>query len=185
MGSSSALDIGCGTGTLLHRARKSGHSGRLCGIDPDIAMLDRARRHLGIEWIESSAASMPFHGEFDLAVMNGHAFQCLVTDEELRTSLETIHHALVSGGRFAFETRNLLVQPWKNWIPENATKVVDSSGRSIRVSHFVESVEGDVVTFTETTSNFDGQILRVDRASLRFLERDSLTGLLSETGFEI
>ncbi|MES0155181.1 methyltransferase domain-containing protein [Mesorhizobium sp. M0018] len=28
------LDVGCGTGTLLHEARLAGHSGRLCGIDP-------------------------------------------------------------------------------------------------------------------------------------------------------
>jgi len=43
MGAPSVLDIGCGTGMLLHRARKSGHFGRLCGLDPNIAALSRAR----------------------------------------------------------------------------------------------------------------------------------------------
>ena len=38
------LDIGCGAGALLHRARDAGHAGRLCGFDPDEASLDRARR---------------------------------------------------------------------------------------------------------------------------------------------
>jgi SAM-dependent methyltransferase len=33
----SALDVGCGTGVLLHHARDAGHRGRLCGVDPDPA----------------------------------------------------------------------------------------------------------------------------------------------------
>jgi SAM-dependent methyltransferase len=37
----SVLDVGCGTGRLLHRAREAGHGGRLCGIDPDPASLAR------------------------------------------------------------------------------------------------------------------------------------------------
>ena len=40
----SVLDVGCGTGRLLHRAREAGHAGRLCGIDPDLASLRQARR---------------------------------------------------------------------------------------------------------------------------------------------
>jgi hypothetical protein len=47
---------------------------------------------------------------------------------------------------------------------------VDAAGRTLRVSHHVESVVGDVVTFTETTSGSDGTVLRVDRSSLRFLD---------------
>ena len=30
----SVLDVGCGTGALLHWARESGHGGRLVGLDP-------------------------------------------------------------------------------------------------------------------------------------------------------
>jgi SAM-dependent methyltransferase len=45
MDAPSVLDVGCGTGTLLHRARECGHTGRLCGLDPDVAALDRARLH--------------------------------------------------------------------------------------------------------------------------------------------
>jgi 2-polyprenyl-3-methyl-5-hydroxy-6-metoxy-1,4-benzoquinol methylase len=29
----SVLDVGCGTGALLHAAREAGHAGRLCGLD--------------------------------------------------------------------------------------------------------------------------------------------------------
>jgi SAM-dependent methyltransferase len=44
MDAPSVLDVGCGTGRLLHRAREAGHTGRLCGVDPDVAALERARR---------------------------------------------------------------------------------------------------------------------------------------------
>jgi hypothetical protein len=49
----------------------------------------------------------------------------------------------------------------------------------------VESVVGDVVTLTETTSDADGRPLRVDRGSLRFLDVDTLAGFLAGAGFEI
>ena len=42
MAAESVLDVGCGTGMLLHRARESGHTGRLCGLDPAPAMLNLA-----------------------------------------------------------------------------------------------------------------------------------------------
>jgi SAM-dependent methyltransferase len=185
MGSRSVLDVGCGTGAILHRARRAGHAGRLCGLDPDPAMLGRARRQTGIEWVAGTAASMTWDGEFDLAVMTGHAFQVLVGDDELRASLTAIRRALVDGGRFAFETRNPLARAWEGWNPENAMEVVDPSGRPLRIWYEVESVAGDVVTFTETTDDADGAPLRVDRASLRFLDVDTLGGFLAGAGFEI
>jgi SAM-dependent methyltransferase len=106
MDAASVLDVGCGRGALLHRARQAGHAGRLCGLDPDPAMLGVARRRrTDIEWVAGTAASMAFDGEFDLAIMTGHAFQVLVGDDEVRASLTAIRRALVDGGRFVFETR--------------------------------------------------------------------------------
>jgi SAM-dependent methyltransferase len=185
MDARSVLDVGCGTGALLHRARQAGHAGRLCGVDPDRAMLDVARRRADIEWVAGTAASMTWDRQFDLAVMTGHAFQVFIGDDELRASLAAIRRALADGGRFAFETRNPLARAWEGWNPRNATEVVDPRGRPVRVSHEVESVVGDVVTLTETTSDPDGRPLRVDRGSLRFLDVDALAGFLSGAGFEI
>jgi len=34
MAAPSVLDVGCGTGAMLHEARQLGHVGRLCGLDP-------------------------------------------------------------------------------------------------------------------------------------------------------
>jgi ubiquinone/menaquinone biosynthesis C-methylase UbiE len=100
MDAASVLDVGCGRGALLHRARQAGHAGRLCGLDPDPAMLGVARRRrTDIGWVAGTAASMAFDGEFDLAIMTGHAFQVLVGDDEVRASLTAIRRALVDGGR--------------------------------------------------------------------------------------
>ena len=185
MDASSVLDVGCGTGALLHRAHDAGHTGRLCGVDPDDASLNVARRRADIEWILGTAASMTFADEFELALMTGHAFQVLVADEDVRDSLAAIGRALVDGGRFAFETRNPLARAWEAWNPKNAMDVVDSSGRQLRIWHEVEAVAGDVVTFTETTGDRDGTPVRVDRATLRFLGVDALGDFLANAGFLI
>ena len=184
MDARAVLDVGCGTGRLLHRAREAGHPGRLCGVDPDPAMLGIARRRTDVEWLEATAASLPFVGEFDLAVMTGHAFQCLVGADELHASLAAIRRALVDGGLFAFETRNPGARAWERW-HGSSIAAVDASGRAVRVSYDVEAVVDDVVTFTETTSDVDGTVLRVDRASLRFLGVGELDVLLSSSGLEV
>ena len=181
----SVLDVGCGTGALLHQAREAGHSGRLCGVDPDDPSLNVARRRADIEWVYGTAASMTFAREFELALMTGHAFQVLVADEDLRDSLAAIGRALVDGGRFAFETRNPHARAWEQWNPKNAMDVVDPSGRKLRIWHEVDAIAEDVVTLTETTGDQDGTQLRVDRASLRFLDVDALGGFLADAGFMI
>ena len=49
MAAGSVLDVGCGTGALLHSARVAGHAGRLVGVDPAAAMLDVARARTDVE----------------------------------------------------------------------------------------------------------------------------------------
>jgi SAM-dependent methyltransferase len=183
----SVLDVGCGTGSMLGYARDHGHRGRLVGIDPDRAALDRARRRTDVEWIEGTAAEADARtgGGFEHAVMTGHAFQVLVTDDDLAASLRAIHAALAPGGRFAFETRHPQAQAWLHWIPANAADVVDEAGRPLRTWHDVESIDAGVVTFTGTTADPDGTVLRVDRSRLRFLDVPALNGFLADAGFTI
>jgi hypothetical protein len=88
----------------------------------------------------------------------------------------------VVGSRSRRATRR---RAWEDWNPSNATDVVDVAGRRLRVAHHVERVVGDVVTLTETTSDPDGAVLRVDRASLRFLDVPALGVFLAGAGFAI
>ncbi|MYT14609.1 Methylase involved in ubiquinone/menaquinone biosynthesis [Streptomyces sp. SceaMP-e96] len=185
MAAGSVLDVGCGTGAMLHLARERGHPGRLVGLDPDRAALARARRRADIEWVEGTAAAAWWDAAFDLATMTSHAFQCLVTDAELGASLAAVHTALRSGGRFAFETRHPQARAWEGWNPSKASDIVDPAGRALRVWHETESVIGDLVTFTGTTAAADGTVLRVDRTSLRFLDVAKLDEFLIDAGFAV
>lgn len=187
MAAGSVLDVGCGTGSMLHRARERGHTGLLVGLDPDRFALDRARRRGDVEWVEGRAADATrWHAEFDLVTMTGHAFQCLLTDDDLRASLVAVHNALREGGRFVFETRHPQARAWEEWNPSNASDVTDEIGRSLHVWHEVESVRHDVVTFvTRTTALPGGTLLRTDRSTLRFLDADALGGFLADAGFGI
>lgn len=94
MSAGSVLDVGCGTGALLHRAREAGHTGRLCGLDPAHGMLAQARRRTDVEWVLGDLSLGRWNREFDLVVMTGHAFQVLVSDEALRTALSSVRRAL-------------------------------------------------------------------------------------------
>ena len=182
MAADSVLDVGCGTGAMLCRARDLGHRGRLAGLDPDLAALDRARRCASIEWVSGRAADARWDCEFDLVTMTSHAFQCLVRDEDLAASLAAIRTALRPDGRFAFETRHPQARAWDSWTPAIAASVVDGSGRALRVFHQVEKLAGDVVSISETTADADGRVLRADHAQLRFLGQTVLTRLLAGAG---
>ena len=185
MAADAVLDVGCGTGMMLRRAREEGHVGRLCGVDPDTASLRRAGARGDVEWIEGRADGMRFEGEFDLAFMASNAFQVLVTATELRESLTAIRAALRKGGGFVFGTRNPSARGWERWRPENAAEVVDHQGRELRVEHRVQEVDEGRVTFTETTATRQGEPLRVDRTTLRFLNADEIDAELAATGFTV
>ncbi|WP_017589045.1 class I SAM-dependent methyltransferase [Nocardiopsis ganjiahuensis] len=189
MAAEAVLDVGCGTGTMLHRARAEGHPGRLCGIDPDLPSLRRARTRRDVEWAEGRAVDIArrpeWQGEFDLVIMAGNAFQVFVGDEELRDSLAAVRTALRPGGRFVFGTRNPAARAWERWTPENAAEVVDHHGRELRVEHRVESVVDGVVTLTETTAARDGEPLRVDRGVLRFTAAEEIDRFLAGAGFQV
>jgi SAM-dependent methyltransferase len=187
MAAPSVLDVGCGTGTLLARARDNGHTGRLCGVDPDEGMLGQARAKsiVDVEWVLAGAADLTFRAEFAHALMASHAFQCLATDDDLRASLAAIRAALVDGGTFAFETRNRLAREWETWTPDNAWDVIDHEGRELRMVYDVRERADGVVTVAETTADRDGATLRVDHADLRFITEADLDAYLADAGFTV
>lgn len=185
MDATTVLDVGCGTGSILKRARSGGHSDRLVGLDPDPDMLAVARQNEGIEWVSGKAADIAWEDEFNLAIMSGNAFQCLVTDDEIATSLAAIHRSLVPGGRFAFDTRNPAAQAWLEWDAMDSMKVVDPAGRELAIDYDVLDVTDNLVTLTENTSTCDGRRLRTDRGTLRFVDHEVLDHLLTGAGFTI
>jgi len=186
MSARAVLDVGCGTGALLHRARESGHRGRLCGLDPAAGMLEQARKRSDIEWILGDLASVPFDREFDFIVMTGHAFQVLVEDSDLRVALAAIRSALTEDGRFAFETRNPLAREWERWSSARAYQVTDATGAVVRMVREVQTpVEGDKVSFSHTFTSPKWDRPQISHSTLRFLDAGSLSTFLSEAGLKI
>jgi SAM-dependent methyltransferase len=186
MAAGSVLDVGCGTGMLLHRARRDGHAGRLCGLDPAAAMLDVARARRDIEWVHGDLSGVSFDREFDLIVMTGHAFQVLTGDAELRAGLAAIRAALTGNGRFAFETRNPPARGWERWTPANVVEVMDPAGQAWRMTHAADPVvEGELVSFVSAYSGPGWEQPQLSSSTLRFLGAGSLAGFLSEAGLTV
>jgi SAM-dependent methyltransferase len=183
---SSVLDVGCGTGELLRVAREQGHGGRLCGLDPAAAMLDQARSRTDVEWVLGDLSVVTFEREFDLVVMTGHAFQVLVTDDELRVALAAGQRALRPGGRFVFETRNPTARGWEAWAPEHAVELVADDGAIVRAAHrVVAPFDGRTVTFTVTFTSAAWPEPRVSHSTLRFLAPRQLDGFLAGAGLRV
>ncbi|HUJ07155.1 MAG TPA: methyltransferase domain-containing protein [Streptosporangiaceae bacterium] len=185
MSADRVLDVGCGTGRLLHRARAAGHSGRLCGLDPDPMMLGQARVRSDIEWVLADAASAASGRErgFDLAVMTGHAFQALISDEEVRSGLKGISGALAEAGRFAFHTRHPQARAWDGW--NTSVQVAGPGGAVARVSYRVHEVAGDVVRLSETYEGPWWDRPLAEHGALRFLGPSRLAEFLREAGLTV
>ena len=185
MAAPSVLDIGCGTGALLHLARERGHDGRLCGLDPAIGMLGQARRRGDIEWVLGTLTAARWNRAFDLAVMTGHAFQVLLDDAEIVATFAAVRDALTDDGRFIFETRNPLVREWERWTPDRVGKVKDANGSIVRLSRAVTAVEGDRVSFSHTFTSPAWDAPRKSNSTLRFLSAEALARFLAEAGLAI
>lgn len=187
MSARSVLDVGCGTGALLRRAREEGHTGRLCGLDPAAGMLEVARERQDVEWILGDLAAAPdWDRAFDLAVMTGHAFQVLLGDDELRTALAHVAAALTDGGTFVFETRNPLAREWEDWHVRYSGDVVDPAGTVVRCVCQVDTpVRGDLVSFTHTYTSPGWDEPHRSRSSLRFLGPDALAEFLTGAGLAV
>ena len=181
----SVLDVGCGTGALLHQARRAGHAGRLVGLDPAEAMLDCAQARSDIEWILGDLSGVTPTEQFDLVVMTGHAFQVFVDDDQLISSLARIGSILTRGGQFAFETRNPGAREWEQWTPDRVVTFVDDAGVVIHRRTEVDAVDGDRVRFTQTFTSPSWDESRTSQSTLRFVDVRSLSASLARAGFVI
>ncbi|WP_017569076.1 class I SAM-dependent methyltransferase [Nocardiopsis halotolerans] len=183
MGAHAVLDVGCGTGQLLHHARARGHTGRLVGLDPARAMLEVARTRTDITWVHGDLRTHTWHGEFDLVTMTGHAFQELRADAEVTAALSAMRRALAPGGLVAFETRNPAVRPWEKWTPVHPQHATTARGvRITDVNDAAPPTPEGLVSFTSTTSSPDWDRTLVTHSTLRFMDAAHLDTLLARAG---
>jgi ubiquinone/menaquinone biosynthesis C-methylase UbiE len=98
------LDVGCGTGSIALLAKQRvGEGGRVCGIDPSLPMIARARRKaarrgLTIEFQPGVIERLPFPDQtFDIVLSTFMMHQ--IPDEVKRQGLAEIARVLTPGGR--------------------------------------------------------------------------------------
>jgi SAM-dependent methyltransferase len=186
MNAGSVLDIGCGTGSLLHEARAAGHLGDLCGIDPGAGVLSRARTLPNINWVLGTLPQSAWSTKFELAVMTGHAFQAIIADNDVEQFLSDVRDCLAEGGLFAFESRNLLVRPWEQWTPERPAVVYLDDHSLVKIVTTVTSeFDGRTVSFRHDFSGDHPNLPLSSESTLRFHHADELAALLVKHGFAV
>jgi 2-polyprenyl-3-methyl-5-hydroxy-6-metoxy-1,4-benzoquinol methylase len=120
---STILDLGCGTGLLATHLATQGK--QVTGVEPAEGMLDIARTRPGgarVTWLQEDARTLRLGRRFDLIIMAGHAFQCLLTPEDQLSLLTTIAHHLSPQGRFIFDSRNPTARAWEGWTPDQTRR---------------------------------------------------------------
>jgi len=185
------VDLGCGTGVLARRLAAEGHV--VIGIDPAPAMLDIARRNDldgRVTWIEGDARVLRHERPVDLVILSGHAFQVLLTDDDITETLRATAAALAPNGRLAFETRNPRVRGWERWTPAWSTRRVGVDGiGQVEVFHALREVMEErrrtVVRFetSYTVIGIGDEVPIVGASTLRFTGADVLVELLRSAGF--
>ncbi|MFY0661795.1 MAG: class I SAM-dependent methyltransferase [Shimia sp.] len=181
------LDIGCGTGQFALELAARGHD--VCAVDPAPGMVAFAREKPGaelIEWYVGRCCVVPKSRPFDFIFMTGHAFQCLLSDQDILRLYAEVVARLAPDGAFFAESRNPAVKAWERWQPENAgPPVALPEGRTVQVAHEVTSVRGELVQFDETY-RFEPEGLEIGSEScLRFCTKGQLEALAHQAGLGV
>ncbi|MCO8269669.1 class I SAM-dependent methyltransferase [Actinoplanes sp. TRM 88003] len=183
LGATSALDLGCGTGTLARLLAARGL--RVVGIDPDPAMVREAGRRSGaVDWrLGFSDCADP--GSADFAVMSGHVAQVFRHDAVWSRTLRDLHRALVPGGTLAFESRNPSARSWERWSREATLRTVGTPDGPVEFWHETAEVTLPLVAYDTFTRNTRTGELTSTRDVLAFRDAETLRRSVQEAGFQL
>ncbi len=185
-GCRAVLDIGCGTGELA--VELSEFVPRVVGADPAAAMLDVARARPGgarVSWVEDDGRSLDLGKTFDLIVMTGHAFQCLLTDADQDALLATMARHLAPGGRAIFDSRNPIGRRWEDWTPEKSQRSFTAEDGTVWTKWTSVVCEpGEVIAYTQRFKREPDGPVRPTTARLRWAPKERLLAALEGAGLE-
>ncbi|MFG5380765.1 class I SAM-dependent methyltransferase [Yoonia sp. R2-816] len=178
------LEVGCGTGLIARALALQGH--HVTGLDPAQPMLDFAAQASGgdkVQWVCGVLVDYDA-APFDLIFMTGHAFQCMLTNEEISAFFVAAKRLLNEDGRLVFETRNPAARGWENWVPEKTTRTLAMpDGDHVTEWHVLVEVDQDIVAF-QSIYQFANHRL-VSDSVLRFADEDTIRRLAQDVGFVV
>lgn len=179
------LDLCCGTGAVTMQLPAHCH---ITGVDAARAMLDLARGRTNadkIQWVEADLRDVRLGSKFDLIIMTGNAFQCLLTDEDQRAAFLTIAAHLNPQGRFIFDTRNPERREWQEWTPDLSRRdFLHPVLGSIQAWNDVSFDHAAGVATYETIYRASARTWRAS-AQIRFTGRDQISDRLREAGLRV
>lgn len=183
----SVLDLGCGTGLF---AAAIGAGREVWGVDPARAMLDVARSRPGgalVTWVEGDGRQIRLGRRFDLIVLTGHAFQCMLTDADQLALCQTIAAHLAPEGRFVFDSRNPAREEWREWTPEQSRRTIEfaelgpvEAWNDVSFDHDLGVASYD--TFYRSQDDSGGAKLWRATSRIRFASKDDIQHRLHDAG---
>lgn len=176
------LDLGCGTGLLANEyaAKKN----KVTGIDPSEAMLAVAREKFygdEIEWVQSFAQDFDLGKTFDLIVMTGHAFQVLLTDDDVTATFKSMQKHLKPSGLIVFESRNPSIDWQKNWNYDIEIEL--PTGGTVKEARRFIAMEDNKMSF-ELRYQFKDELL-TSKSVLRFWTLTEIHKHLAEAKLQV
>lgn len=146
-------------------------------------MLDVARRKphgSEIEWVQSASQTFKSEKRYDLIIMTGHAFQVLLSDEDVSAAMRVMVQHSKNDGLIVFESRN----PNFDWSADwNYTMDFDTPFGRLRESRQLISMDGEFMVF-ELHYEFPDEKL-VSHCKLRFLTCEQILEFASDAGLVV
>ena len=177
------IDVGCGTGRHTIELTRRGYS--VTGIDLSESQLARAREkaareNLIIDFQKQDARDLPFHNEFDVAIMLCEGgFPLMETDEMNFDILKNVTQSLKKKGLFIFTTLNGLF-PLYHSVQEFCASEAEPGNMTYQSNSF------DLMTFRDhniTELEDDSGNLRSLECNERYYVPSEITWLLKSLGF--
>lgn len=121
---------------------------------------------------------------FDLIYMTGHAFQALLTDDDVLALLTAAARHLRPGGRLIFETRNPQRRAWLSWTPEKSRTIVQTPEQG-RVEEYFDTSRISAAGVVDIAHYYrfldDGREL-MGRSRIRFIAQAHVADLIVRAG---
>ncbi|WP_227267925.1 class I SAM-dependent methyltransferase [Roseobacter weihaiensis] len=178
------LDIGCGTGRFARALASAGYA--TTAIDPAPQMVAAAKSKSGaneVMWVVGFVADLDQKERFDAAVMTGHAFQCLLAEDQVLALFRDVAIRMSEGASFWFETRNPAAKAWERWTPSHGAPPVSlSGGGTVKVTRDVEAIEGEVITLSESYAFSNSDKPTFSQSKLRFMPLPTIQELAAMAG---